>query len=652
MKKIFKKKNFKILISFAGVIIGLCYFMTGLIFFLGIRNIRSNGFDYVQHRDAETRTRDLCEFMLKNTDYFYPSKYIDRFFSDEYFGYQILCNDRIYYDSVSRIQGKDSLYYDFKISVVNNKIHNIVDAWKNNQNQFTEIFSAAEQSDTEYEWIREIITAEDADATFYIRTVVNPELYVYWDDIQESYTYSYEITTYMIISSIVGVMFLAAGMIYLINYYIKSEYRRTAQFKIGRYIDRIPTVGFFTLIIMVHILAIIGLTKTYALIEWKIAVGLMLTALIFLLYAIFMCSFVPSALRRNAKKSFIEDSPLICFIIKKWSRFTVFVKAVVITLAFAVLFLTCTVVAYAVKNAAIIWCAVFVVIIYAGTMIYVAWDYSKIEKMYEEYGRGNWKVETPKIKSIIRNLANTFDDIKKTMQETLDKSVRDERTKAELITNVSHDIKTPLTSIINYIGLLLKDDVTEEQRKEYYEVLNRQSSRMKKLIEDLIEASKAATHNIELHITECNIGTLLNQINAEYDVQSAKNRLKIILATPENPLMVLADSQRLFRVFDNLLSNACKYSLEGSRIFIKAINQDGMALIEFRNTCRDLPEISVEELTERFVRGDISRTSEGSGLGLAIAKDLTELMGGRLSLRIDNDTFYATVELKTLVQNS
>lgn len=649
MKKIFKKKNFKIFISFVGVIIGLCYLLTGLFFFLGVRNIR---YDDVPHRDAATRTQSLCEFMLKNKNYYYPTYYIDNIFSNEYFGFEILCDNRIYYDSVSSIQGENSLYYYFVITIRNNKIHNIVDASEIMSKELSLIFSDAEGSVIEHSWIREIISSEDADATFYIRTVVNPELYVYWDDIQESYIYSHEITTYMIISSIVGVMFFAAGMIYLINNYIKSEDRRTAQFKIGQYIDRIPTVGFFALIVTALVLTVLGLVKIYDCIVWKFAGGLLFAALIFLLFAIFMCGFVPSVLRRNAKKSFIKDSPLISFMIQKWGGFTVFVKAVVITLVFAVLFLVCTVVVYISKNAAGIWCAVFVGILYAGTMIYVAGDYSKIEKLYEEYGKGNWQVETPKIKSIMRNLANTFDDIKKTMQETLDKSVRDERTKAELITNVSHDIKTPLTSIINYIGLLSKDDVTEEQRKEYYEVLNRQSSRMKKLIEDLIEASKAATHNIELHITECNIGTLLNQINAEYDVQSAKNRLKIILSTPENPLMVLADSQRLFRVFDNLLSNACKYSLEGSRIFIKAVNKDGMALVEFRNTCRELPQISVEELTERFVRGDISRTSEGSGLGLAIAKDLTELMGGRLSLKIDNDTFYATVELKTLVQNS
>ena len=270
--------------------------------------------------------------------------------------------------------------------------------------------------------------------------------------------------------------------------------------------------------------------------------------------------------------------------------------------------------------------------------------------MYMDYGKGEWNAETPKVGRVMRDLALALDEIKKTMQLTIEKSVKDERTKAELITNVSHDIKTPLTSIINYIGLLQKEDTTVEQREEYYEVLNRQSSRMKKLIEDLIEASKAATRNIELNFTECSIGTLLHQVVAEYEVQASKYNLNIIISTSDNLNPVRVDCQKIYRVFDNLLSNACKYSLEGSRIFVMASNECDKVKIEFRNTCRELPQISVEELTERFVRGDISRTSEGSGLGLAIAKDLTELMDGTLRLKIDKDIFYAIIELNAIVQ--
>ena len=269
---------------------------------------------------------------------------------------------------------------------------------------------------------------------------------------------------------------------------------------------------------------------------------------------------------------------------------------------------------------------------------------NKFTDAFIQYANGDWTIKLTKHPLLLTDLYANLHTLGTTMQITVAKSIRDERTKTELITNVSHDIKTPLTSIINYTDLLKQENLTDERRNEYLEVLSRNSARMKKLLEDLIEASKASTGNIELNMTPCNVNTLVSQSVAEHNSNATFKNLKIIYKPQCESAIIKADGAKLFRVFDNLLSNACKYSLSGSRIYVTTnLTPENMIHISFKNTSEQEITISPEELTERFVRGDLSRNSDGSGLGLAIAKSLTELMDGTFTISIDADQFNATL---------
>ena len=221
--------------------------------------------------------------------------------------------------------------------------------------------------------------------------------------------------------------------------------------------------------------------------------------------------------------------------------------------------------------------------------------------------------------------------------------MKSEHFKTELITNVSHDIKTPLTSIINYVDLIKKEDVQDEKVQGYVEVLDRQSARLKKLIEDLMEASKASTGNLAVNLEECDVEVLLTQVIGEFEEKLQKNQLEVVVDKPAHPVKMMADGRHMWRVLDNLLNNACKYSLPGTRVYVSLQQNAQEAVITFKNISKTALNIPSEELMERFVRGDSSRNTEGSGLGLSIAQSLTELMHGSMKLEIDGDLFKVTL---------
>lgn len=230
------------------------------------------------------------------------------------------------------------------------------------------------------------------------------------------------------------------------------------------------------------------------------------------------------------------------------------------------------------------------------------------------------------------------------MSKAIQNELKSEKMKAELITNVSHDIKTPLTSIINYVDLLSKEQ-TPEKQKEYLEVLKRQSQRLKKLTEDVVEASKATSGAMQVHMETVSMNELLEQALAEYEEKFQQNHLQVIKQANEN-IQVYADGRLLWRVLRNLLSNVAKYAMEGSRVYIELQQQDGTVITTIKNTSRNQLNISEDELMQRFVRGDASRHTEGSGLGLSIAQSLTELMQGQFKIVIDGDLFKSQVILK------
>jgi signal transduction histidine kinase len=228
--------------------------------------------------------------------------------------------------------------------------------------------------------------------------------------------------------------------------------------------------------------------------------------------------------------------------------------------------------------------------------------------------------------------------------------MRSERLKTELITNVSHDIKTALTSIINYVDLLSKemgkDEPDDEKTKEYLEVLGRQSNRLKKLIQDLIDASKATTGNIEMDIDKVNVSMLINQALGEFEDKLNNASLTVVKHGLDESAFAQADGRYLWRVFDNLLINICKYSQEKTRVYLDVEAADDVVNISFKNISKEELNVSPEELMERFTRGDSSRNTEGSGLGLSIASSLVNMMGGSMKIDIDGDLFKVNVELK------
>lgn len=255
------------------------------------------------------------------------------------------------------------------------------------------------------------------------------------------------------------------------------------------------------------------------------------------------------------------------------------------------------------------------------------------------------QLKTEKLHPALEALSKSLQISNAKLQSAVAKAVRDERLKTELITNVSHDLKTPLTSIINYADLLSKCDIQDEKALEYIGVLNDKSSKLKRLIEDLIEASKASTGNITLHPMPLNMGELAAQAIGENQWEFEKNDLSIVLDDTSDAPIVLADGSKTFRILENLLSNAVKYSAKGSRVYVRVYRDNGMGVFEIKNISAQPLNISPQELTERFVRGDSSRTHEGNGLGLSIAKELCSAQKGKLEILIDGDLFKARVYL-------
>ena len=265
-------------------------------------------------------------------------------------------------------------------------------------------------------------------------------------------------------------------------------------------------------------------------------------------------------------------------------------------------------------------------------------------------GNFDYRVETDGLPGDCRISVENVNCIGKGLSDAVEERIKSEHFRTELITNVSHDIKTPLTSIINYVELIRQLSPTDETLCGYIDVLDRQSTRLKKLIDDLLEASKAASGVLNVTLSPCEVGVLLEQVQGEYAERLRTHDLRLVVQTPAEPLTVLADGRHLGRIFDNLMNNILKYAQPGTRVYLDAmagLEQSASAgtrqvvVITFRNVSAEPLNIPADELMERFVRGDASRHTEGSGLGLSIVRSLTELQGGTFRLAIDGDLFKA-----------
>ena len=275
-----------------------------------------------------------------------------------------------------------------------------------------------------------------------------------------------------------------------------------------------------------------------------------------------------------------------------------------------------------------------------------AWQMKSLKAAGERMARGeiDEKIDTQHMYWEFKKHAENLNSIGDGMAAAVEQRMKSERLKTELITNVSHDIKTPLTSIVNYVDLLQKPH-TPEQESEYLEVLERQSKRLKKLTEDLVEASKASTGNMNVNIVSTSSRELIEQSLAEYGARMEQGMLTVITNIPDPAPRAMADGRLLWRVLDNLFNNVVKYAMPNTRVYIDAAADGGEVIISVKNISRDPLNISADELMERFVRGDSSRHTEGSGLGLNIVQSLITLMHGKFSLSVDGDLFKAEIRL-------
>ncbi len=286
--------------------------------------------------------------------------------------------------------------------------------------------------------------------------------------------------------------------------------------------------------------------------------------------------------------------------------------------------------------------------------LYITYGVDKLKNGAKRIADGDFghRIDTKYMLPSLRHHADSLNNISGGMALALEERLKSERFKTELITNVSHDLKTPLTSIVNYVDLLkterMQAEVDNTKVDEYIAVLDRQSSRLRKLTEDLVEASKASTGNLEVNPSPIELGEMISQTEGEYAEKLAAKGLALIVRRPEDDLTVMADGKHLWRIFDNLMNNICKYALTGTRVYIDILEKEGRAQAIFRNISGYELNVSAKELTERFVRGDSSRHTEGSGLGLSIARSLAELNGGKLDIYIDGDLFKVVLDFNTI----
>ena len=286
----------------------------------------------------------------------------------------------------------------------------------------------------------------------------------------------------------------------------------------------------------------------------------------------------------------------------------------------------------------------------APLLVLLAVSLQKLKAGGEALAAGNLNasVDVNHMYGVLKSHGENLNSIAQGMQKAVQQQLKSERFRTDLITNVSHDIKTPLTSIVNYVDLLKKENVQPEKAKEYIAVLDRQSARLKKLTEDLVEASKASSGTLPVHLEAVDVNVLLSQVSGEYQSRFELCKLEpIVKLSSENP-QILADGKLLWRVFDNLLSNICKYAMPGTRVYFTSEVQDGRVSISFKNISNYPLDITADELLERFVRGDSSRSTEGSGLGLSIAQSLTGLQKGTFDLVVDGDLFKANLSFPLL----
>lgn len=411
------------------------------------------------------------------------------------------------------------------------------------------------------------------------------------------------------------------------------------------FFDKIPfelAIGFLACLFTIGLIIVIIVCNLE---DETITATLMLIGCIIMYYA---CILVLETLVKRIKAKRFWKTTLLYMIIQKISHifknFNLFIQTL---LLYGIFVLVNIVLSGLARNwAGLLWLFAFdTFAFYIITKKVIQFD--KIKKTIAEIYNGNTniKLNENEMKGVLKTLAIQINDIAGGLSNAIKEQLKSERLKTELITNVSHDIKTPLTSIINYVDLLKKEKIENPKVQEYLVILDNKSQRLKKLTEDLVEASKASSGAIKLNIQKISIKELIKQVTGEFEDRFKARGLEEIITLPSENIYIQADSRYMYRVLENLYSNISKYALENSRVYVDVAVKGNEVTIQLKNTSKDKLNISADELMQRFVRGETSRNTEGSGLGLSIATSLTELQGGKFSLYLDGDLFKVTINL-------
>lgn len=533
-------------------------------------------------------------------------------------------------DSIEEIKerlAKNSIYWNYENGNVNTSIEKL----KLEEIRYKSIYKSIDDAKN-----FSVYTSLENDLTYYDQYRTNKTVF-------DMAQILYKPALYLLPLSIVAVLVLLIMNCFLIG--LRNEKGEV----ILNAFDKTPLL---VALIVLFILSMIGCGFLIALTSENLTLILSGTAIGAVIVYISFVFFLETIIKRIKSKTLFRNT--ITYRILRWIKSLITsmtrnanmtVKLILIFIAFGIL----NIIGFgsSINNEPIGFFILIAIWVYAFAKMH-QWlvRYIEIKNAINEIYIGNTEVhlDEKRYKGSLNSMAIQVNDIAGGLSNAIQEKLKSERLKTELITNVSHDIKTPLTSIINYVDLLKKEKMPNEQAEEYLNILDNKSQRLKRLTEDLVEASKASSGNIKLNIEKLNVNELLKQVSGEFEDKFKSRNLEEVMSLPEKNVYINADSRYMYRILENMYSNISKYAMDNTRVYIDVIPNNNRITIQMKNISKEKLNISTEELMQRFVRGDSARNTEGSGLGLSIATSLTTLQGGTFNIYLDGDLYKVIIE--------
>lgn len=533
-------------------------------------------------------------------------------------------------DSIEEIKerlAKNSIYWNYEKGNVNTSIEKL----KLEEIRYKSIYKSIDDAKNFI-----VYTSLENDLTYYDQYRTNKTVF-------DMAQILYKPALYLLPLSIVAVLVLLIMNCFLIG--LRNEKGEV----ILNAFDKTPLL---VALIILFILSMIGCGFLIALTSENLTLILSGTAIGAVIVYISFVFFLETIIKRIKSKTLFRNT--ITYRILRWIKSLITsmtrnanmtVKLILIFIAFGIL----NIIGFglSINNEPIGFFILIAIWVYAFAKMH-QWlvRYIEIKNAINEIYIGNTEVhlDEKRYKGSLNSMAIQVNDIAGGLSNAIQEKLKSERLKTELITNVSHDIKTPLTSIINYVDLLKKEKMPNEQAEEYLNILDNKSQRLKRLTEDLVEASKASSGNIKLNIEKLNVNELLKQVSGEFEDKFKSRNLEEVMSLPEKNVYINADSRYMYRILENMYSNISKYAMDNTRVYIDVIPNNNRITIQMKNISKEKLNISTEELMQRFVRGDSARNTEGSGLGLSIATSLTTLQGGTFNIYLDGDLYKVIIE--------